>query len=210
MGNRTMRIAALGASVAAVGVGAAGASAATSTQLSAAMTSSECASVATAQVFRKFKDLAQYAAVLGGNMEPAGQASWLLLFGSGFVAGNETAYLGGRDESYSLRLPAGSLANAPWVCVGSAFPTARFMVRNTGASTGRLRVDVQYASADFTRVGNVTLASVAAGSKWAPSPLVPLSLPADAAYYRINFSSVGPGALFQMDSLYIDPMRRSV
>ena len=120
--------------------------------LVAATTSSECTSAATRAVFGAFGDTALYAAVIGGNMEPAGQSSWLLWPGASFVAENEPYYLSSRSDAYSLRIPAGSFANAPWICVGESFPTARFVVKNTGTATGTLSVDVQYASADFGEV----------------------------------------------------------
>lgn len=181
-----------------------------STALSAAPTSAECGTVATAPVFARWGDDALYAPALGGDMEPISQPHWLLWPGAGFVVDNESFYLRARTDRYSLRLPAGTFANAPWLCVGADFPSARFMVRNTGAATGRLRVDVQYIASDLSTVGNVHLADVAATSKWAPSPAIALTLPAGVTTYRINFTAVGAGADFRMDDLFIDPMRRSL
>lgn len=208
MNARTRRGFALMGSAAALGAVSTASAAQTSYNLSAAKTSEECGTVATASVFSRWGDTALYAPAIGGNMEPDSQASWFRL-GASFIAGNESFYLGGRSHKYSLRLPPSSLANAPWLCVGADFPTARFVVRNTGALSGRLAIDVQYYDAVRGVVGNVHLADVAATSKWAPSPAIPLSLPAGATRYRINFSNTGAGD-FQMDDLYIDPMRRSV
>ena len=176
----------------------------------AATTTSDCTSVATRQVFSRWGDSALYAAALGGNMEPANQSSWLLFPGATFVTENEPFFLSSSKDGYSLRIPAGSFANAPWLCVGQDFPSARFVVRNTGASSGRLSVDVQYAAADFSVAGNVHVTDIAATSTWAPSAVVSLNLPAGAAYYRVNFTALGSGAVFQMDDLFIDPMRRSL
>ena len=182
----------------------------TTTALVAATTSSGCAGVATRPIFRPFGDTSLYAAVVGGTMEPAGQSSWFLWPGASFVAENESYYLNSTTDKYSLRIPTGSFANAPWLCVGEDFPTARFVVKNTGTATGTLSVDVQYASADFSTVGNVHVGDVTAGAKWGPSATLPLKIPPGAAYYRVNFTAFGSGAVFQVDDLFIDPMRRSM
>ena len=51
-----------------------------------------------------------------------------------------------RRGAYSLSLPSGSSATSPAACVKLADPASRFFLRSTGASDGKLRVDVTYKS----------------------------------------------------------------
>ena len=126
MNARTRRGFAILGSAAALGAVSTASAAQTSyTNLSAAKTSAECGTVATASVFSRWGDTALYAPAIGGNMEPESQASWFLL-GASFIAGNESFYLGGRSHKYSLRLPPSTLANAPWLCVGAELPDRPF------------------------------------------------------------------------------------
>ncbi len=62
----------------------------------------------------------------------------------------------------------------------------------------------------FGTVGNVHVGDITANAKWSPSAIVPLKIPFGAAYYRVNFTALGSGAVFQMDDLFVDPMRRSM
>ncbi len=175
-----------------------------STALSPATSAAGCPTVATAQVFKAFGDTASYAAVIGGNMETSD--GWLL-YGSSYVLGNDSYFLSAATDRYSLKLPSGSLANAPWLCTGSAFPTARLMVKNIGAASGTLRVDAQYIDATSGVIGNVHIADISATSVWSPSPILALPLPTGADQYRLNFMPQGTGASFQIDDLFVDPMR---
>lgn len=160
--------------------------------------------------FSPWGDSAKYTLAPNGALED-GSEGWSLS-GARVVAGNNVY----RAGKYSLSLPSGSSATSPAACVRLADPASRFFVRNTGSSSGRLRVDVVYRSllGLFTVTSN--LGYVEAGGSWQPSPrydhalanvLATLSLNSNlSAQLRFKFTPVGTGASFQVDDLFVDPL----
>jgi hypothetical protein len=126
------------------------------------------------------------------------------------VSGNEPYRLVGGTRSLSL--PAGSTATSPTMCFSYGDWHARFVVRNTGASTGRLEVDVLVRSL----LGIVSVldgGTVRADGTWDPSPEVSATLTnlggltglTKAVSFRLQ--SRGTGAQFQVDNVFLDPFR---
>jgi hypothetical protein len=112
----------------------------------------------------------------------------------------------------SLSLPAGSTATSPAMCFAFGDWHARFMVRNTGASTGRLEVDILVRSL----LGVVSLldgGTVRADGTWDPSPEMSALLTnvggltslTKAVSFRLQ--AKGTGAQFQVDNVFLDPFR---
>ena len=113
-----------------------------------------------------------------------------------------------RRGSYSLSLPNGSSATSPAACVKLADPASRFFVRNTGASDGRLKVEVTYKTLLGLFTFNATLGYVEADGTWQPSPKyghVLMNIPRDA---RAQQQPLGSAALpLHADRAWLRPSR---
>ena len=162
------------------------------------------------KVFAQWGDNSQYTLAPNGSFE-AGSTGWSLS-GARVIPQNNTL----RSGRYSLSLPSGSSATSPTACVKLADPASRFFLRNTGASDGRLRVDVTYKSLLGLFTMSSTLGYVQANGSWQPSPkydhalqnlVATLALNSDlSAQLRFRFTPVGRGASFEIDDLYVDPL----
>ncbi len=125
--------------------------------------------------------------------------------------GNEPFYVRSAQEKSSLDLPSGSSALSPTVCFGLRDWHARFFVRNVGSNSGKLNVDVTARSL----LGLVSIldgGTVSGTGVWAPSPRTGLTLTnlcsllgAQAVSFR--FRTMGTGAAFQVDDVYLDPWK---
>jgi hypothetical protein len=162
----------------------------------------------TSQVFRPWGDSAYYRLAPGGSFDSG--PSWSLSGGARVVSGNEPYRLVAGTRSLSL--PAGSTATSPTMCFAFGDWHARFMVRNTGASTGRLEVDILVRSL----LGVVSVldgGTVRADGTWDPSPemsalltnLGGLTSLTKAVSFRLQ--AKGTGAQFQVDNVFLDPFR---
>jgi hypothetical protein len=163
------------------------------------------------QVFAPWGDNAWYALVPGGSFE-SGTPSWALSGGARVVPGNETFYVGSRSDSRSLYLPSGSSALSQTVCFGLGDWHARFFVRNVGSAGGSLKVDIVVKSLVGSVVAILDGGSVSAGGTWAPSSRVRLTLTNLCSLLGVRavafrFRSVGSGAAFQVDDVYLDPFK---
>jgi hypothetical protein len=184
-----------------------GTPASASAGLLATGTAAEC-DPDTSQAFRAWGDDAYYRLVPGGSFDSG--PSWSLAGCARVVAGNEPYRLVGGTRSLSL--PAGSTATSPTMCFSYGDWHARFVVRNTGASTSRLEVDVLVRSL----LGIVSVldgGTVRADGTWDPSPEVSATLTnlggltglTKAVSFRLQ--SRGTGAQFQVDNVFLDPFR---
>jgi hypothetical protein len=163
------------------------------------------------QPFLPWLDPASYAAVPGGDFESRA-AGWTLRSGAQVVSGNESSYVHGSGDSYSLSLPAGSSATGAASCVGLLSPTTRLFVRNVGSPLGLLRVDLVYPNLLGQSV-TAPIGLVSAGSAWAPT--LPMLVLADLTVpplvtngmvaVSFRFTPVGVGAAFLIDDDYVDP-----
>lgn len=162
------------------------------------------------KVFAPWGDNDNYLLVPGGAFE-SGQPSWALSGGAKVVPGNEPFYVHSRTDKNSLYLPSGSSALSPTVCFGLGDWHARFFVRNVGSASGSLRVDVAVKSL----LGLVSIldgGSVSGSGVWAPSPRIGLTLTNLCSLLGVKavafrFRTVGSGAAFQVDDVYLDPWK---
>lgn len=170
-------------------------------------TAAEC-NPETSQVFRPWGDSAYYRLAPGGSFDSG--PPWSLSGGARVVTGNEPYRL--VAGTHSLSLPAGSTATSPTMCFAFGDWHARFMVRNTGASTGRLEVDILVRSL----LGVVSVldgGTVRADGTWDPSPELSalvtnvggLTGLTKAVSFRLQ--AKGTGAQFQVDNVFLDPFR---
>jgi hypothetical protein len=164
------------------------------------------------QVFSAWGDQHSYVLAPDGGFE-AGGSGWTLSGGATPVAGNESFFLSGSEDSRSLSLPAGSSAVSPPICMSLDTPSFRLLARNTGSSSSRLRVEATYSLLGLVRTK--TMSSVAAGSDWAPtqqmstvltlSTLVGTVMP---SAIKIRVTPLDSTGRWQVDDLYVDPFAR--
>jgi len=160
--------------------------------------------------FAAWGDNSLYTLAPNGSLE-AGSSGWSLS-GARVIPQSNTL----RRGSYSLSLPRGSSATSPAACVKVADPASRFFLRNTGASDGRLKVEVTYKTLLGLFTMSATLGYVQSDGSWQPSPkyghvlqniLGTLALNSNlSASLRFRFTPVGRGASFEIDDLFVDPL----
>jgi hypothetical protein len=159
------------------------------------------------------QDMNSYTLLPGGSFEP-GTLAWALSGGAKIVDGNETSYLNSSKDFRSLYLPAGGSAVSPLTCFALGDWHLRFMLKNVGASTGAVHVQVIVPSLVGGLLTVLDGGTVQAGGTWTPSPRVELLLcnvtslvGTKAVGFR--FTAVGRGAAYQIDDTYLDPWKDS-
>jgi hypothetical protein len=163
------------------------------------------------QPFAAWGDSASYARLLNGGFE-GGSTGWTLS-GARIVSGNEPFFVNGsKSDSHSLLLPAGSSAYSGTVCFALGDWHLRFLMRNTGSSSGKLHVQVVVPSLLGGLVTVLDGGTISSGTSWAPSPRLELLLcnvtslvGTQAVAFR--FTPVGTGAAYQIDDVYLDPWK---
>jgi hypothetical protein len=157
------------------------------------------------------QDMNSYTLLPGGSFE-AGTPAWALTGGAKIVTGNETSYLHSRSDSRSLYLPAGGSAVTPTTCFALGDWHTRFMLKNVGAKTGAVDVQVIVPSVLGGLLTILDGGTVQAGGTWTPSPRVELLLSnvtslVGTKAVAFRFTAVGRGAAFQLDDVYLDPWK---
>ena len=172
----------------------------------------DCPSQAFSQPFKSWGDGASYTPVPNGGLEQ-GATGWDLDGRAAVVSGNEPWKVGG--GSHSLRLPAGSSAESPALCVGIEHPTVRLFARK---NSGLLGLSTLAVSAVIHLDGGIKLAVpigvVLGNGSWQPTPaylylgnlLAPLA--GNSTPMSFRFTPL-LGGEWQVDDVYVDPMRRS-
>jgi len=161
--------------------------------------------------FQRWLDPITYTLAPDGGFE-AGARGWQLRGGAEVVDGNESFRLSGPGDS-SLYLPSGSSATSPAMCVETLDVFARYVAKNKGLiALSSLKVDAivkDGAGNTFTLPAGVNTG----GSSWAPSlPSVALLnllglLNDGRVTVSFRFQPVGLGARWQIDDLYVDPLK---
>jgi hypothetical protein len=175
-------------------------------------TTTNCPAEPISQPFSRWLDPFPYQLAPGGSFE-AGAPGWRLAGAARVVAGNEPWRVTGGADGASLRLPSGTSATTPPVCVGLEHPTIRFFARRNSGLLSTLAV-----SAVVTLQGGGTLAVpvgvVVAGGSWTPTlpyffvgNFLPL-LPGQYTPVSFRFTPI-LGGDWQIDDVYIDPWKRS-
>ena len=161
--------------------------------------------------FQRWLDPITYTLAPDGGFE-AGARGWQLRGGAEVVDGNESFRLSGPGDS-SLYLPSGSSATSPAMCVETLDVFARYVAKNKGLiALSSLKVDAivkDSAGNTFTLAAGVNTG----GSSWAPSlPSIALLnllglLNDGRVTVSFRFQPVGLGARWQIDDLYVDPLK---
>jgi hypothetical protein len=163
--------------------------------------------------FMRWLDPMRYTLTPDGGFE-SGARGWTLRGGAAVVTGNEPWKVRGANDSRSLYLPSGSTAMTPPVCVETLDPTVRYFAKNRGiVALSSLVVEVVL----LDKYGRPVLAlpaGVHTGfSSWHPSlpGMALLNLTAllngGKANVAFRFRPVGLGAKWQIDDVYVDPLK---
>jgi len=193
--------AAVAACAAALAVGAVPAQAATSP----AKETSQCTAPVLSQPLLWAADSNYYFLAPGqtpGNFEGTG---WTL---SGGASIKKTTQQNGAT-GYVLDLPSGSKAVSPSICVTSAYPTARTLVRDVSGSEG-VYLNVSYEGTTTWNKPKNTGQVHGKGTEWTLSTPVNLQ-PENVTGWQILRLTLAPGGTksdFQLYNLYIDPYSR--
>jgi hypothetical protein len=161
--------------------------------------------------FLRWLDPSSYTLAPNGGFEADAQG-WQLRGGAAVVGGNESFNLSGAGDS-SLLLPSGSSATSPAMCVETLDVFARYVAKNRGLIVlSSLKVDAivkDSAGNTFVLPAGVNTG----GSSWAPSlPSVALLdvlglLNDGRVTVAFRFQPIGLGAKWQIDDLYVDPLK---
>lgn len=175
----------------------------------------DCTTGTLTKPFAPWADNANYVLGPGGSFE--GSTVGWSLDGASVVSGNESFYVRSKSDTKALRIPGGSSALSPVVCVGLDKPSIRFFARDAGTGllgvggVATIAVNVQFE----TSLGIVTelpLGVVTSSSGWQPAlPMVVLQsllplLPDNYTPVRFRFTAVGGD--WRVDDFYVDPYRR--
>ena len=218
MKQHLLRSIGIGAAVAACGAVPAqaiaqGATTTTPTSGTAAtsVTTSTCANPPLTQPFLAWGDSNWYALAPGETADAFGGAGWTLTGGAKIV----TATLQDGTTGSVLDLPRGSKAVSPKVCLTSAYPTARMMIRDVSDSNGgSVGFSVSYAGTSTAnsplQTGSFkTTGSAGVAGNWflsAPAELDPSTSP---GWQLMQITLTANGSKeFQAYNLYLDPMMR--
>jgi hypothetical protein len=172
-------------------------------------TTTSCASESLSQPFVPWLDGARYTLAPGGAFE-AGGPNWNLAGSATIVAGSESFRVHAPGDARALRIPSGSSAQSPAMCVGLGHPTLRLFARRTGGSLlSTLRVDVLFED-NLGLLSSLPIGVVLAGSQWTPSlplpvvaNLLPL-LPGQQTPVAFRLTPQG-GGTWDVDDFYVDP-----
>ncbi len=173
-----------------------------------------CDGQAVSKTFMPWLDVADYAALAGGDFE-SGSPAWWTNGAAAVTGGNEGFHVGGSADSKSMAINANSSVTSPAVCVGIEHPTIRFFAkrRSTGllASLSTLRVDALIELADGT-VLPLPVGIVAGVASWQPTlpmaivgNLLPL-LPGE--HTAVAFRFTAQSGDWSIDDVWVDPYGR--
>jgi hypothetical protein len=161
-----------------------------------------CPEQPSAQTFLPWLDVAWYVPAPDGGLEGGG-SGWDLSGGAAVVAGNQPYF----DGERSLALPGGASATTAPMCIGIEHPTIRLFARNTGSPLSLLAVSVVFRDPLGGRQ-ELPIGVVAAGSRWAPTLVMPVvaNLLSDRAAFR--FTALDDGGEWTIDDVYVDPYNK--
>jgi hypothetical protein len=160
----------------------------------------------TAKPFTPWADYANYAFAPNGGFE-SGTTGWSVSAGK-VVNGNESFFVHGSADRYSLTLPSGGSATGPAMCISLLSGKMRFVSRgDTGA---KIKVQIIYRGLLSSVLGILDGGTYTVGGGWKPSPEIGMLggvLPLLTTSVSFRFTASG-GEVF-IDDVYLDPMKSS-
>ena len=173
-----------------------------------------CSYTGARQVFKPWGDQHSYSLAPDGGFE-AGGSGWSLQGGAGLAPENESFHLNSASDGTSLSLPSGSSAVSPPLCMQLDTTEFRMLARNSGNPSSTLRVEATYNVLGLGVVHTTVSNAVSAGQSWVPtqgmSPFLGLSTVIGTlvpTYIQVRITPVGPGGVWQVDDLFVDPFSR--
>jgi hypothetical protein len=160
----------------------------------------------TGRPFSPWSDYANYAFSPNGGFE-SGTTGWSVS-GAKVALGNESFYIHGSADKYSLSMPAGASATSPPMCISLFSGKMRFVAR--GDSGAKVRVQILYRGLLSSVLGILDGGTYSVGKGWTPSPQVGMLggvLPLLTSSVSFRFTAMG-GAV-AIDDVYLDPMKSS-
>jgi hypothetical protein len=169
-----------------------------------AATTASCQDPVIVNPFTAFGDFRDYVLAPFGDFEQADLPGWILDGGAAAVrnaAGNGI-----------LRMPPGSTATSPAMCIDLNYPTIRYFVRNALYDGARLQTQVMYVDHE-TAYLPYTVAKLTATKNWRLTEdieIEPERGGEEAGWRRIAFRFVADRYLgdIRIDDLYVDPRMR--
>ena len=179
-----------------------------------ASTAVSCSSYTFQTPFLPWGDGHAYTLAPSGSLETSSWATdWKLTGTAKRVAWNESFYAHSAKDAYSLSLPPGSSATTRAMCTMLDYPSFRFFMRNTGASTSTLKVEVLFEDLAGS-VHSIRLADLAGKSTWQPSSSIRFLMNAlsianknGTSPVAFRFTPQGTGGNWQIDDVYVDPYK---
>jgi hypothetical protein len=172
-------------------------------------TSTTCTGQSFSTPFARFGDSSQYTLLPGGSFE-GGASGWKLSGGASVTSGNESYKVTGASDAKSLRLPLGSSAVSPPLCVGVQYPTMRFFAKRNSGLLTTLAVSARV-QLSLGGTLDIPFGVVASGGSWTPTPaylflgnLLPV-LPGQ--YTPVQFVFTPVLGDWSIDDTYVDPLR---
>jgi hypothetical protein len=161
----------------------------------------------TGKPFSPWSDYANYAFSPNGGFE-SGATGWSLGGGAKVAAGNESFYIHGSGDKYSLSMPAGGSVTSPAMCISLLSGKMRFFARgDTGA---KIKVQIVYRGLLSSVLGILDGGTISVGKSWSPSPEVSMLggvLPLLTSSVSFRFTAIGGSV--GIDDVYLDPMKSS-
>jgi len=168
----------------------------------ASINTSQCTSETFSQPFSYTGDDNWYTPPAGESYDNFSGAGWTLSGGAKIL----TATLADGEQGEVLDLPSGSKAVSPVVCVTSAYPVARAVVRNVKGAEGVFFL-VEYEGTNTWNKPKNTGQIHGSNSEWTPVRTVNMQPEQKAGWQpmRITLEPGGKTSEFQVYNLYIDP-----
>lgn len=179
----------------------------------AALLGGACGDRQFSKPFLRWLDPMNYTLAPDGGFE-SGARGWTLKGGAVVQSGNEPWKVRGANDSRSLYLPSGSTAMTPPICVETLDPTVRYFAKNRGlVALSSLVVEVVLLDSSGRPVLALPAGVHTGLSSWHPSlpGVALLNLTAllndGKANVAFRFRPVGLGAKWQIDDVYVDPLK---
>lgn len=167
-----------------------------------------CTTRTLSQPFTNWSDTNYYFPVTSGTFE-SGSSGWSPGAGVSRVNENEPWKVAG-SGGYSLKIPAGSSASTPEMCLTATEDSARFFYKSPGGGVG-LQVTIK-ATNSITHSLWTTSFTITTGTfgGWQVSPRI--ALPdvrgtTGTENVVITLAAPGGGGAWQIDDVFIDPSR---
>jgi hypothetical protein len=160
----------------------------------------------TGKPFTPWSDYANYAFAPNGGFESS--ASGWSVNGGSVVAGNESFYVHGKSDGYSLKLKSGGSAQSAGMCISLLSGKMRFVAK--GDPGAKVKVQVIYRGLISGLTGILDGGTYSVGTGWSPSPAVGMlggTLPLLTASVSFKFTAVSGSVT--LDDVYLDPMKSS-